>query len=206
MIQFKDRVSEGLCFHFLNMQFCLFPCHEKPRLMKWSNLWKLFLQRTLRQGSAVLLSFNLAFPAPTERHQPTHGFSSICSFLICLITCPFPLAGTLPTSILLINPRLGIGTLNHFCPSLSQASTARPKQQEANVEFKSEGCRQTRLATSVLQKWHSNCANLITKVQRCLYQGGEGERDHGCLRLTGLSFSTCWVNHKQFSRSLDSHN
>ena len=67
MTQFKDRVSEGLCFQILNMQFCLFPCHEKPRLMKWSNLWKLFLQRTLRQGSAVLLSFNLAFPAPTER-------------------------------------------------------------------------------------------------------------------------------------------
>ena len=101
---------------------------------------------------------------------------------------------------------LGIGTLSHFCPSLFQTSTARPKWQEANVEFKSEGCRQTRLATSVLQKWHSNCANLITKVQPCLCQGGEGERDHGCLGLIGLSFSTCWVNHMQFSRPLDSHN
>lgn len=57
----------------------------------------------LRQGSTVLLPFNLAFPAPTDRHQPTHGLSSICSFLICLTTCPFPLAGTLPTSTLLID-------------------------------------------------------------------------------------------------------
>lgn len=64
MTQFKDHVSEGLCFQILNMQFCLFPCHGKPRLMKWSNLWKLFLQRTLEAGISSVTSFHLGIPCP----------------------------------------------------------------------------------------------------------------------------------------------
>ena len=138
MTQFKDCISEGLCFQILNMQFCLSPCHKKPRLIKWSNLQKPLLQQTPpRQAAAVPLPFDFAFPIPTERHQPTRRCDSICSLLICLTTCLLPLAGTLPMSTLPSPPpRLDIGTQSHLCPSLSQASTARAKWQEAYVEKK----------------------------------------------------------------------
>ena len=211
MTQFRDHVSEGLWFQILNMQICLFPCHENPRLMKWSNLCQSFLQPTLEAGINSVTFFQLGIPCP-HREASAHPWAQFHLFFSHL-SDHLPLStGWHPADIHTSHqpppaPRhLGIGTLSHFCPSLFQTSTARPKWQEANVEFKSEGCRQTRLATSVLQKWHSNCANLITKVQPCLCQGGEGERDQGCLGLIGLSFSTCWVNHMQFSRPLDSHN
>lgn len=62
---------------------------------------------------------------PPQRHQPTHRFSSICSFLICLITCPFHWLAPCRHPYLLINPHLASALLNHFCPSLSE-----PAQQD----------------------------------------------------------------------------
>lgn len=168
-----------------------------------------FLQRTLKAGINSVASFQLGIPCP-HRQASAHPWAQFHLFFSHL-SDHLPLStGWHPADIHTSHRPPPPTALALALWAISAHPSPRPAQQDQSGKKQmwnsSQVCRQTRLATSVLQKWHSNCANLITKVQPCLCQGGESERDHGCLGLIGLSFSTCWVNHMQFSRSLDSHN
>lgn len=196
MIQFKNCISEGSCFQIPYMQLCLSPCNRKPRFIKWSNLQKLLiLWAPWDRCQKLHFLSTWHSPPPQSASSPPAGMVSFALFLCAPPHAAFPLAGILPEPTLPIT----------LCPSPSAAQQDQ-WWQEACVEFKSGDCSRP---DSLPQHGRNDRPAVLILLWRCspaCAREGKVKRNRGCPRFFGLSFATCWVNHGQFHRILDSHN
>lgn len=156
MTQFKDCISEELCFQSLYTQLCLSPWHRKSRFHKQSDLQRLCLLWTPppRQVPMVpFFFFHLAISTLEECDQPTCRHVCICSFLLCPTTCSFPAGWHSARAHTSHRPCLW---LLHNEPPLPRPSPSPAQQdpwrQEAHMEFKSEDRGQIRLTAPTPQK------------------------------------------------------
>lgn len=192
MTQFKDCISEELCFQSLYTQLCLSPWHRKSRFHKQSDLQRLCLLWTPpKTGANGAIFFFFTWQSLPSKNviSPPAGMFAFALFSSAPPLAPFLLDGILPEPTLPIAPASGFCIMSHPCPVPLPVQHSRihgGKKPTWNSSQKTAD-----RSDSLPQPHRSDTPTVLILLRRCRLacaREGKVKRDHRCPGLRMIIF------------------